>query len=193
MAFVARLADHALEEMGERSVSLCYSVEHSTVSIEDLPVFLLIDLLSLYPLPGALSYDPSGLRFFHAISLKYKGLPQIRPPSKTPTTTIINALVSSFEQRASFDKEQAMLSAILNNYFIQENGFYTAFSSQLPRNLPPYFHIRRMNQISGKIEYWAMLFMPSKTATAEWTDELYQMLQTEVPEVPAHGGCWMII
>jgi hypothetical protein len=50
-----------------------------------------------------------------------------------------------------------------------------------------------MNSISGKLEYWAMLFMLSETVTPEWTDELYQMLQTEIPEVPVHGGCWIII
>lgn len=44
-----------------------------------------------------------------------------------------------------------------------------------------------MNQSSGKLEYWAMLFMLSETVTAEWTDELHQMLQTEVPQIPDPG------
>lgn len=75
---------------------------------------------------------------------------RLQPYNAVP---IINTLVSSFLQRASFVKEQVMLSAILNNYFSRADGFHTAFSSELLHTLPPYFHVRRMNQISGELEY----------------------------------------
>ncbi|KAJ5380277.1 uncharacterized protein N7496_002705 [Penicillium cataractarum] len=109
-------------------------------------------------------------------------LPYINKP-------IIKAVVSSFAQGDGLDKVQAVLSAILNYYFLIANSFLVSFSSETPQKLPPYFNIRRQNQ-NGELQHWAMLFILDKVVTSAWTEELYPMLQTVIPK---DRGCWIIL